>query len=99
MKILNDIVDKVLSTPEAAAYLRKAFINRDLAIEIDGKRYQLTRRRPDETEKNVKELKEQRVNVRRALKNLIMACEESSVDLDQWIIDEAAEARKVLGDN
>lgn len=75
MKILSELVDKVLSTPEAAAYIRNMFVNRDLAIEIDGKRYQLTRKRNDDELENSKkelvELKSRLYDLETSLKNVL----------------------------
>ena len=57
MNLLKDMLLKVMETPEVVSQLRKSLVNRDLAIEIDGKRFQIMKRRDDdEVEKLQNEL-------------------------------------------
>lgn len=75
MNIVNDLITKLLETPETVNQLRKYFVNRDLAIEIDGKKYQLmTKRDEDEFTKlqnEIKDLKSRLYDLDGALKNVL----------------------------
>jgi len=52
--LANDLILKILEMPGVADSLRKSLVNRDVAIEIDGKRYQLMKKRNDEETEKLK---------------------------------------------
>lgn len=64
MNILNELITKVLETPEIVNQMKKSLINRDLAIEIDGKRFQIMRK---DTNNEVEKLKEELKNLKSRL--------------------------------
>lgn len=64
MNILNELITKVLETPEIVNQMKKSLINRDLAIEIDGKRFQIMRK---DTDNEVEKLKEELKNLKSRL--------------------------------
>ena len=96
---LNDLLGKIIDVPELAESLRKYLVNRDLAIEIDGQRFQITKRKPTDEDKELATLREQRINLKRALKEVISAVECSKNPVDAWAVNAASDARKVLVDN
>lgn len=53
--IFNDLILKVTEMPEFADSLRKSLVNRDLAIEIDGKRIQIMRKNKNEEMEKLKD--------------------------------------------
>ena len=73
MNILDEIIRKVLETPEVVNQVKKYLVNRDMAIEIDGKRFQImTKRDDDEFDKmksEIKDLKSKLYDLEGSLKN------------------------------
>jgi hypothetical protein len=64
MNILSELITKVLETPEVVNQIKKSLVNRDLAIEIDGKKYQIMKKDAgDEIEK----LKDELINLKSRL--------------------------------
>jgi hypothetical protein len=96
---LNGLFAKVIDAPEIVESLRKYLVNRDLAIEIDGQRFQITKRKPTDEEKELVVLREQRINLKRALKEVINAVECQRGDPDEWCTKATTEARKVMTEN
>lgn len=94
---INDLFAKVIDVPELAESLRKYLVNRDLAIEIDGQRFQITKRSPTDEEKELELLRAQRINLKRAMKELINAieCDKNA----GFLLGEAKKAQQVLVDN
>lgn len=59
MNIVNDVIMKLLETPEIVSQIKKSFVNRDLVLEIDGNRFQIMRKNSEsEIEKLKTELKD-----------------------------------------
>ena len=83
MNILNELLDKILSTPEVANQIKKALVNRDLAIEIDGRKYQITTRKP--TEDELDKLKAEIWDLRHALSHIIDAHKDSPETISTFI--------------
>lgn len=46
--LASELLLKALKTPAVAEQVRKSLVNRDISIEIDGKKYQLMRKRNDD---------------------------------------------------
>lgn len=83
MSIVNDVVMKLLDTPEIITQVREYLVNRDLAVEIDGKRYQIMTKRDlseiDSLKEEVKELKAKLFDMRSALWNVLEVCDHNIV--------------------
>lgn len=74
-------------------------INRDLAIEIDGQRFQITKRNPHgDDQKTIERLKETRTNLRKALAELSTVADEIDIR-HEFLNRKIANARRVLRDN
>ena len=54
MNIIGELVAKILETPEVVNQIKKSLVNRDLAVEIDGKRFQIMQKRDDDEIDNLK---------------------------------------------
>jgi hypothetical protein len=85
MNIVNDMIAKLLETPEVINQLKKSLVNRDLAIEIDGVKFQIMKKNTgDEVSKlkqEIRDLKSKLYDIEAASKALLEAkgneCKES----------------------
>lgn len=75
MTIFQEIISKILEMPDVADQIRQSLVNRDLAIEIDGKKYQIMKKRNDkeleDLKKELETLKVRLYDVEGSLRNII----------------------------
>ena len=99
--LLGDMVMKLLETPEVVNQLRKSLVNRDMAIEIDGKRYQIMKKRDDdEIEKLTKELtglKSRLYDLESALKEMITTAKVRNLEANPEFKKSFEAAQKLVG--
>ena len=75
MSIISDAVEMMLSTPSIANEIKNVLVNRDLVLEIDGKKYQITKRKTDDSE--LDKLKSQMWDLRESLRKIVVAYNEN----------------------
>lgn len=97
--IANDLLLKLLKTPAVAEQVRKSLVNRDIAITIDGKEYQILKKRPD-TDEELVSLKARNYDLTQSLKDIVESVTGTNgfINADNrnfW--DAIKNARKVLG--
>ena len=93
-ELITTLMEKVLNTPEAIEQLKSALVNRDLAIEIDGKRFQITRRKSDGEE--LGKLKSKVYDLREALNKLLASIPTEVIKAGTKVEKEIFAARKIL---
>lgn len=104
MNLLKDMMFKILETPEVVNQLRKSLVNRDLAIEIDGKRFQIMKRNnPDEVEalnEELTDLKSRLYDVETALKDALKVLSKHRITVQFSTEEEriVGAAKKTLND-
>ena len=71
------MIAKILETPEVINQIKKSLVNRDLAIEIDGKKFQIMKKRDgneiDNLKTEIKDLKSKLYDLEAAGKALLEA--------------------------
>ena len=76
MTIFQEIISKILEMPGVADQIRQSLVNRDLSIEIDGKKYQIMKKRNEkELEEQLTKLKSRVYDLEEVLKELLFCRE------------------------
>jgi hypothetical protein len=76
MNIMGELIAKILETPEVVNQIKKSLVNRDLAVEIDGKRFQIMTKRDDDEVDNlkaeIKDLKSKLYDLESSLRDILL---------------------------
>ena len=88
MNILNEMIAKILETPEVINQIKKSLVNRDLAVEIDGKRFQIMKKKNgdeiDNLKDEVKDLKSKLYDLEISAKKVLELSAKTHIDVKGW---------------
>lgn len=93
--IANDLLLKLLKTPAVAEQVRKSLVNRDIAITIDGREYQILKKQPD-TDEELMKLKARNYDLTQALTEIVELAVDSDNNSDAFW-NAVRNGKKVLG--
>lgn len=99
MNLINEMIIKILETPEVISQIKRSLVNRDLVIEIDGKRFQIIKKQSDSNdspEAEIRDLKARLYDLVCSLKELLRVVKKNENGLN---LNKAIERATITLDN